>query len=464
MIQHKAGKIDSDYSGKIMFQQGQTLILVAEIGTGAYASVWMCYSINDKNLYAIKIFQKKEKIAAHKEIELYNNFRELGIKNTVNHYTTFDDNGRICVVFDLMAGSLYDIIKKGGTDNDTVFVNGFDVDFVIKALYQVLQSLVDLHNNNITHGDIKPENILLYGRTKLHSDLIDILHPKSSLKRISDAIIKFSKNFGKNDCESNHESSIDSDDTCNSHNSSVVSEMSEAPKQIVLSDTEDVEYNDINDIEDVDDIDIDNIEDVNDIGFEFEENLNNNHVAEHLKLPRHYFDSPIVKLSDMGACVNINDIKKPIGVQTKYYKSPEIILGLEYGPPCDMWALGCTIYELLTGNILFDPDKYDNDKKRCMLHQIYAHIGKIPKKMADESPYKQVFFTDEYTLKENDIYGDNCDFYRDNIWMSFLVNLKSETITKYMLLNLILDMLKTDPKKRITAKDALEHPLFSLCH
>ncbi|KAG9393839.1 Protein kinase domain [Carpediemonas membranifera] len=42
-------------------------------------------------------------------------------------------------------------------------------------------------------------------------------------------------------------------------------------------------------------------------------------------------------------------------IQTRQYRSPEVILGSEYGPSADIWSAGCCLFELLTGNVLFEP-------------------------------------------------------------------------------------------------------------
>ena len=40
-------------------------------------------------------------------------------------------------------------------------------------------------------------------------------------------------------------------------------------------------------------------------------------------------------------------------IQSRYYRSSEVILGMPYGPPIDMWSLGCILAELWTGRPLF---------------------------------------------------------------------------------------------------------------
>ena len=61
-----------------------------------------------------------------------------------------------------------------------------------------------------------------------------------------------------------------------------------------------------------------------------------------------------VKVVDLGnACWTFKHFTEDI--QTRQYRSPEVIVGAKYHTSADMWSLGCIIFELLTGDLLFDP-------------------------------------------------------------------------------------------------------------
>ena len=40
-------------------------------------------------------------------------------------------------------------------------------------------------------------------------------------------------------------------------------------------------------------------------------------------------------------------------IQSRFYRSPEVLLGLPYGPAIDVWSMACILAELLTGFPLF---------------------------------------------------------------------------------------------------------------
>ena len=63
-----------------------------------------------------------------------------------------------------------------------------------------------------------------------------------------------------------------------------------------------------------------------------------------------------VALADFGSAFRLTDVDagQPTPyLVSRYYRAPEIILGLQYGCEADVWALGATIFELATGSLLF---------------------------------------------------------------------------------------------------------------
>ena len=67
-------------------------------------------------------------------------------------------------------------------------------------------------------------------------------------------------------------------------------------------------------------------------------------------------------------------------IQTRQYRCPEVILGSDYDTSADMWSLACIIFELLTGDLLFDPrsgDGYERDEDH--LAQCIELLGNFPR-------------------------------------------------------------------------------------
>ena len=40
-------------------------------------------------------------------------------------------------------------------------------------------------------------------------------------------------------------------------------------------------------------------------------------------------------------------------IQSRFYRSPEVLLGISYDLAIDMWSLGCILVEMHTGEPLF---------------------------------------------------------------------------------------------------------------
>lgn len=84
-------------------------------------------------------------------------------------------------------------------------------------------------------------------------------------------------------------------------------------------------------------------------------------------LPYAVVDSPAyrIKVIDFGSSCH-QSTKIYTYVQSRFYRSPEIILGIPYTTAIDMWSLGCILAELHTGYPLF-PGENEQEQLACMM-------------------------------------------------------------------------------------------------
>lgn len=146
----------------------------------------------------------------------------------------------------------------------------------------------------------------------------------------------------------------------------------------------------------------------------------------------------IIKLADFGLA---RTISLPMRVYTKevvtlWYRAPEILLGSTYyGPPIDIWSLGCIFYEMLTKRALFP-----GDSEIDQLFKIFQILG-----TPSEYEWSQI---------------NEMPYYK-TIWP----NWKGKSLTKLLgnyneAAELLQLMLTYDPNRRISAKQALKHSYF----
>ena len=69
-----------------------------------------------------------------------------------------------------------------------------------------------------------------------------------------------------------------------------------------------------------------------------------------------------LKIADLGNACWVHHHFQP-EIQTRQYRSPEVILGINYNETADIWSLACMIFEMMTGDFLFSPSKHQNYSK-----------------------------------------------------------------------------------------------------
>jgi serine/threonine-protein kinase SRPK2 len=159
-----------------------------------------------------------------------------------------------------------------------------------------------------------------------------------------------------------------------------------------------------------------------------------------------------VKIADLGnACWTYHHFTEDI--QTRQYRSLEVLIGAGYGTPADVWSTACMAFELATGDYLFEPhsgEDYSRDEDH--LAHIIELQGPIPKHIALSGRYSLEFFNKKGELRH-------------------ITKLKPWGLTEVLVekyewsperaqafADFITPMLEFDPSRRATAAECLRHP------
>lgn len=84
----------------------------------------------------------------------------------------------------------------------------------------------------------------------------------------------------------------------------------------------------------------------------------------------------VVKICDLGSAMELTEVEPTPYLVSRFYRAPEIVLAAKYSFPLDIFAMGCTLFELFTGKILFK-GKNNNDMMRLFMEV----KGKLPNKL-----------------------------------------------------------------------------------
>jgi serine/threonine protein kinase len=180
----------------------------------------------------------------------------------------------ICMVFELMACSIYQLIRRGK------YKKGLPPEIVYNISLQIIKGVKDIHDKlQMIHTDIKPENILIKGYEKNIKYLINEVD-KYNLSNMYKEILDNEKN--------NTSLSLKKTKNIKKLKQIVRNKM----KEQVISIMDQIKQNSESEKE-LEDEDMNNIQ---------------------------------VVISDFGSIIDLNDYNKKAEIQTRYYRAPEIIL------------------------------------------------------------------------------------------------------------------------------------------
>jgi len=97
-----------------------------------------------------------------------------------------------------------------------------------------------------------------------------------------------------------------------------------------------------------------------------------------------------IKVIDFGSSTYENE-QFYTYIQSRYYRAPEIMMGIRYTPAIDMWSLGCIMYELYVGRPLFAGED-EKEQMQCIMEI----KGMPPRSMIAAASRRKIFFDQDY--------------------------------------------------------------------
>ncbi|GCC32945.1 hypothetical protein chiPu_0011409 [Chiloscyllium punctatum] len=202
-------------------------------------------------------------------------------------------------------------------------------------------------------------------------------------------------------------------------------------------------------------------------------------LVEHMRFP---FRVKVIDFGSASLLPEVQHIQDPY-IQARYYRSPEILLGLPFCEKLDMWSLGCVLAELRLGKPLY-PGKNQYDQIRIIVET----QGQPHDHLLNQASKTHLFFKrNSYPSSAHQWQLKSLSEYQSKMFAQPLEprrhNLKSldeleifsiiETLSpngddiaefhdRNSMLALVKRMLNFDPKNRISPRLALQHPFITM--
>lgn len=178
----------------------------------------------------------------------------------------------------------------------------------------------------------------------------------------------------------------------------------------------------------------------------------------------------VLKVCDLGSASPMTDNEITPYLVSRFYRAPEIMLGIPYDHGIDVWSVGCTLFELYTGKILFT-----GRNNNQMLRSIMECRGKYPPKLLRRGSLAHAHFDEMlnfHSTEEDKVTGRLVtrvvDFRKPTRDLKTrlmgkdaavrLSDSEAKELTQFV--DLLERCLSLNPEKRCTPQEALRHPFI----
>ncbi|KAG6123944.1 hypothetical protein E4U22_000933 [Claviceps purpurea] len=169
-----------------------------------------------------------------------------------------------------------------------------------------------------------------------------------------------------------------------------------------------------------------------------------------------------IRLIDFGSATFQDEYHSSV-VSTRHYRAPEIIMGLGWSYPCDIWSIGCILVEFFTGDALFQT--HDNLEHLAMMEAVVgsrmdSHLVQAVNKSTRNggNPASKYFKRLRLDYPTPETTRGSRRFVKAMKHLSEIIPSNNQFFKNF--LDLLRKIFVYDPAQRITAKQALNHPWF----
>ncbi|KAF9169086.1 serine/threonine protein kinase, CMGC group [Mortierella sp. AD011] len=441
-----------------VFHEGRYITL-RKLGWGHFSTVWLARDTVENRHVALKVVKSASHYTetAIDEIKLLErvvqaNPNSPGRKYVVellDHFMHRGPNGlHVCMVFEVLGENLLSVIKRYRH-------KGIPFHLVRQISRQVLMGLDYMHREcGIIHTDLKPENVLV-----CVEDVEQVVRGLIGDMDYSDpaALAKASRTSKAKIIESrpltHGGASVKVASASTPYNTLTKNQKKKFRQKLNKQGTQKAGDDDVEEDSADTPMTTANLErTMSDIKLDTKSSETN---ASSDQNSKEYPVTPktiTVKIADLGnACWEDHHFTNDI--QTRQYRSPEVILGAKWGPSTDVWSVACMAFELITSDYLFDPQNgtsYNKDDDH--MAQIIELMGNFPKKLALSGKYSQELFNRKGELRH---------IHKLRMWP-----LQDVLHEKYLmpraeadfLADFLCRMLVLDPSARASAQEMAQHP------